>query len=76
MAGNVFQWVQDCTHENYNGAPTDGSAWMSGDCKFRKVRGGSWDLDPRYLRSADRYGSPAGSRLDYLGFRVGRTLTP
>ena len=42
MAGNVLQWVQDCYHGNYDGAPTDGSAWTSGDCSNRVVRGGSW----------------------------------
>jgi formylglycine-generating enzyme required for sulfatase activity len=76
MGGNVWQWVQDCWHDNYNGAPTDGSAWTAGDCNYRVVRGGSWYLDPQTVRSAkrDRY-TPDGR--DYsLGFRVGRTLTP
>ena len=43
MAGNVWEWVQDCYHDNYDGAPTDGSAWTSGDCSLRVVRGGSWN---------------------------------
>jgi|SRR6516162_2024412 formylglycine-generating enzyme required for sulfatase activity len=55
MAGNVFQWVQDCYHDNYNGAPTSGSAWTTGDCTLRVVRGGSWLLDPQSLRSAHRF---------------------
>ena len=76
MAGNVFQWVEDCYHPNYNGAPTDGSAWITGDCSRRVVRGGSWNLDPRALRAAYRYGYSTGLRLDFLGFRLGRTLTP
>ncbi len=42
MAGNVWQWVQDCYHDNYDGAPTDGSAWTSGDCSRRVIRGGCW----------------------------------
>ena len=54
MAGNVWQWVQDCYHDNYNGAPTDGSAWTSGDCNLRVVRGGSFIYGPRALRAAAR----------------------
>ena len=76
MAGNVWQWVQDCYHDNYNGAPTDGSAWTSGDCSRRVVRGGSWDHFPRFLRSAVRDWDSTDDRNDVLGFRVGRTLTP
>jgi formylglycine-generating enzyme required for sulfatase activity len=74
MAGNVFQWVQDCWHGNYGGAPTDGSAWSSGDCSRRVVRGGSWGSDPRILRAAARIGLTSDSRYDVLGIRVGRTL--
>jgi formylglycine-generating enzyme required for sulfatase activity len=76
MAGNVWQWVQDCYHDNYRGAPADGSAWTSGDCRTRVVRGGSWGGLPEYLRSADRIGLSTGYRGDNLGFRVGRTLLP
>ena len=76
MAGNVWQWVQDCYHDDYKGAPTDGSAWTSGDCSRRVVRGGSWNDDPRVLRSANRGGVTSDIRVDILGFRVGRTLTP
>jgi len=76
MAGNVFQWVQDCNHPDYNGAPTDGSAWTSGDCSNRVVRGGSWGSDPQALRSAYRFWGRTDDRVLILGFRVGRTLTP
>jgi formylglycine-generating enzyme required for sulfatase activity len=76
MAGNVWQSVQDCYHDDYNGAPTDGSAWTSGDCSRRVFRGGSWDYDPRDLHAASRLGGSSGGRDDVLGFRVGRTLTP
>ena len=55
MVGNVWQWVQDCYHDDYNGAPTDGSAWTSGNCSRRVVRGGSWIGVPRPLRSAVRF---------------------
>jgi formylglycine-generating enzyme required for sulfatase activity len=77
MQGNVFEWVLDCVHENYNGAPTNGLAWTAtGDCGRRVVRGGSWLSVPRRLRSASRVRRPTDDRLSYLGFRVGRTLTP
>jgi formylglycine-generating enzyme required for sulfatase activity len=74
--GNVFEWVEDCHHEGYDGALTDGSAWTTGDCVFRVVRGGSWGNDPRDLRSAKRHGATAGVKVDALGFRLGRTLLP
>ena len=74
MAGNVFQWVQDCYHTDYKEAPTDGSAWTSGDCSNRVGRGGSWVNVPQDLRSALRLRGAADNRLIGLGFRVGRTL--
>jgi formylglycine-generating enzyme required for sulfatase activity len=76
MAGNVFQWVQDCYNGTYDGAPTDGSAWTSEDCSRHVVRGGSWHIDPRSLRSAARVGATPDNRVYFLGFRVGRTLIP
>jgi formylglycine-generating enzyme required for sulfatase activity len=75
MHGNVFQWVEDCYKENYEGAPTDGHAVISSDCNRRVVRGGSWLRGPDYLRSAYRYWNSYGNRLSDVGFRVGRTLT-
>ena len=75
--GNVWEWVEDCWHDSYNGAPRDGSAWTSGgDCSKRVVRGGSWDYAPRSLRSAHRSGLTAALRSGSDGFRVARTLTP
>jgi formylglycine-generating enzyme required for sulfatase activity len=53
--GNVLEWVEDCWHENYEGAPADGSAWLSGDCQYHVVRGGNWYLLPWHLRSAARF---------------------
>jgi formylglycine-generating enzyme required for sulfatase activity/Tfp pilus assembly protein PilF len=74
--GNVYEWTEDCWHGNYNGAPTDGSAWTSGgDCYPRIVRGGGWVAAPSAVRSAFR--SNRGSalrRLNDVGFRVARTL--
>ena len=78
LHGNVWEWVEDCWSGNYLGAPADGSAWESGDCSRRVLRGGSWDSLPRYLRSAcrDRYRIGSGYRSIFIGFRVARTLTP
>ena len=76
MHGNVWEWVEDCWNDSYAGAPSDGSAWRSGDCGLRVLRGGSWYLDPWFLRSAGRFGSSSGFRISSDGFRVARTLTP
>ena len=74
VSGNVREWVEDCWNENYAGAPTDGSAWTSGNCKKRVLHGGSWSLNPRLLRSAYRDGDFTGIRINDYGFRVARTL--
>lgn len=74
MHGNVWEWVQDCWHKNYEGAPADGSAWESGDCAGRVLRGGSWFLEPGGLRSAGRYGNGPTNRFYGRGFRLARTL--
>ena len=77
MLGNVWEWVEDCWHGSYAGAPTDGSAWVLGSgCGRRVLRGGSWDYDPRDLRSAFRNWRSTENRSDSSGFRVSRTLTP
>ena len=73
--GNVWEWVEDCWHHDYTGAPLDGSAWMAGgDCARRVLRGGSWSNEPRDLRSAARYRFETGFRLNNIGFRIARTL--
>ena len=75
MAGNVWEWVADCWHDSYAGAPRDGTAWTGGgDCRRRVLRGGSWINHPVNLRSANRVGIAAGLRLVSSGFRVARTL--
>ena len=74
MHGNALQWVEDCWHSNYQGAPSDGSAWIAGgDCRSRVLRGGSWIDDPRSLRSAVRSTNGNG-RNNHFGFRVARNL--
>jgi formylglycine-generating enzyme required for sulfatase activity len=74
MAGNVWQWVQDCYNDAYYNAPTDGSAWVAGDCTLRVVRGGSWESDPDFLRSATRLRYHADYSAKSIGFRLGRTI--
>ena len=75
--GNVYEWVDDCLHGNYDGAPTDGAPWIAGGaCSGRMLRGGSWADDPIDLRSASRTWSPAIIRRNFIGFRVARSLDP
>ena len=76
VLGNVWEWVEDCWNDSYHGAPEDGSAWESGNCGARVMRGGSWFNVPRILRSAFRNRNTAGSRGNYAVFRVARTFTP
>lgn len=73
MLGNVWEWVEDSYHKNYQGAPADGSAWQ-GNGKKRVLRGGSWYDAPRYVRAAGRDKAAPASRYDNIGFRVARTL--
>jgi len=71
MYGNVFEWCQDHWHSNYEGAPTDGSAWLADDDEGSRVyRGGSWDLNPWICRSASRYNFGPGLVNYDFGFRV------
>jgi len=70
MHGNVWEWVQDCWDDSYAGAPADGSAWTTGECSKRVIRGGSWDNDVNYLGSAYRSWFSRNSRYDTLGFRL------
>ena len=75
MSGNVWEWVEDCGHPDYTGAPSNGSAWLKpGDCRLRMLRGGSWDDAAARVRSAIRYWEFADMRRDVIGFRVGRDL--
>src|SRR5208337_3705806 len=64
MHGNVWEWVEDCYHDTYEGAPLDGKAWTERKCEYRVLRGGSWGVNPWGLRAANRVrGGPAG-RVD------------
>lgn len=79
MHGNVWEWVEDCWHAGYKGAPTDGSAWSTA-CQFpdqRVIRGGGVHSNALSLRSASRGRDIArANRFGALGFRVARTLAP
>ena len=76
MHGNVYEWVEDCWHNNYDGAPTDGSVWADDDCEGAVARGGSWGLNPRWLRSAGRLRLRPSVRVVNVGFRLVQDLTP
>jgi len=73
MSGNVYEWVEDCGHEDYSGAPTDGSAWLEvngGNCGRRVIRGGSWNNKPENLRASNRNRNNTDNRNNNIGFRL------
>lgn len=74
MHGNLWEWVQDCWHDNYDGAPANGDAWSTAFCEKRLLRGGSWNITPRFLRSARRGKQPPNYREDDIGIRVAMDL--
>ena len=74
MGGNIHQWVADCWHENYQGAPSDGSAWVESDCLSRVIRSGSWKNDPSYVRPSNRDHYDATVRYPTHGLRVAHSL--
>jgi formylglycine-generating enzyme required for sulfatase activity/class 3 adenylate cyclase len=70
MGGSVDQWVEDCWHKNYQGAPADGSAWTENNCASHVIRSGSWKNDARYVRPANRDSYDTGVRYPTHGFRI------
>jgi formylglycine-generating enzyme required for sulfatase activity len=70
MSGNVREWVLDCWNPDYQGAPSDGSAWLSGDCSLRGVRGGSWTVDEQFLRPSNRNRTDRTLETGFIGFRL------
>lgn len=70
MGGGVDQWVEDCWHKTYQGAPSDGSSWSGGDCSSHVIRSGSWKNDARYVRPANRDSYDTNVRYPTHGFRV------
>jgi formylglycine-generating enzyme required for sulfatase activity len=75
MLGNVSEWVEDVWHENYRGAPSDGTAWTDGDPQFRVARGGSFYHLEGGVRSAVRFKYKADSHGELIGLRVARSLS-
>ncbi len=73
MSGNVWEWVEDSYHKNYDGAPTDGSAWPGGG-EMHVLRGGAWNGTPKSERASARVMSAATNRLKICGFRLARAL--
>lgn len=74
MQGNAFEWVQDCWNGTYLGAPADGSAWLTGSCEDRGMRGGSWSDGPDFMLSSVRDNFPTGAREKYFGFRIAQHI--
>ena len=74
MGGGVDQWVEDCWHKTYHGAPSDGSPWTAGDCSSHVIRSGSWKNDARYVRPANRDSYDTNVRYPTHGFRVALSL--
>jgi formylglycine-generating enzyme required for sulfatase activity len=72
MAGNAAEWVEDCWNDSYRKAPADESAWTKGSCNERVLRGGAFNNDPRYVRSASRFKYDFDVRYYANGFRVVR----
>lgn len=73
MLGNVWEWTEDRYHDNYKGAPTDGSAWITGG-KNRVIRGGSWLNRDKHVRVAERDSDEATDHDNFTGFRIARML--
>ena len=76
LFGNVFEWVQDCWHDDYSGAPADGSARTDGDCTEREMRGGSWFSPPQYVTASYRNRFDHAYRSSSVGLRLVRELAP
>ena len=73
--GNVYEWVEDCYHDSYSGAPSHAVAWSGSSGCSRVMRGGSLINFPRGLRSANRIGIASGGRIIVMGFRVSRATS-
>ena len=74
MGGNVMEWVDDCWHDSFVRAPSDGSAWVNPGCERRVIKGASWSSTPAMSRSAFRISSSTSSTDMRVGFRIARDL--
>ena len=70
MHGNVFEWCEDTWHENYEGAPLDGTAWIDETTDHKVYRGGGWNANAHFVRSAYRYHRPQTFSYYNIGFRL------
>jgi formylglycine-generating enzyme required for sulfatase activity len=70
MHGNLDEWCMDLWHDDYSGAPSDGSPWLSGASRERVIRGGSWHDPPGLLRSSARLKADPDFGEDFIGLRV------
>jgi formylglycine-generating enzyme required for sulfatase activity len=70
MHGNVWEWCEDNWHDNYQGAPSDGSPWINGNHKRKVLRGGAWLNIGSFCRSAYRLKYTPDSYLTSFGFRL------
>jgi formylglycine-generating enzyme required for sulfatase activity len=75
MLGEAWQWTADCWHDSYDSAPADGTAWLSGNCSLRVVRGGAWSTSAWQLRAAERDAYRNTYRASDVGFRVARAVS-
>ncbi|HFQ13387.1 MAG TPA: hypothetical protein ENK40_01175, partial [Gammaproteobacteria bacterium] len=73
-AGNLYEWVHDCYHRNYQGAPEDGSVWEGGDCSVRVVRGGAFRSPATSMRVENREKFPSNQGQYNVGIRLARDL--
>jgi formylglycine-generating enzyme required for sulfatase activity/serine/threonine protein phosphatase PrpC len=73
-SGNVAEWVRDCWHDNYKGAPSYAEVWEGGDCAYRVVRGGAYSTPPQSIRSAKRDKFKSDEKYDHIGIRVARDI--
>jgi formylglycine-generating enzyme required for sulfatase activity len=73
MSGNVWEWVEDTWHENYNGAPINGTAW-SGNSSYHVLRGGTWFSSPKAVSATSRGRSIPPQADAAFGFRLAKTL--
>ncbi|MBV9778083.1 MAG: SUMF1/EgtB/PvdO family nonheme iron enzyme, partial [Acetobacteraceae bacterium] len=74
MLGGVAEWVEDCWHPNYQGAPASGSAWAAGNCERRVLRGGSWKNPPSDVTVSARNFYDASVRYVANGVRIALSL--
>jgi formylglycine-generating enzyme required for sulfatase activity/serine/threonine protein phosphatase PrpC len=73
-SGNVSEWVHDCWHPNYKGAPADAEVWEGGDCNYRSVRGGAYSTPPQSIQNQKRDKFKSDKAYDHIGIRVARRI--